>query len=107
MTVLKTQNIIDGEKNCPVQTLSVCNQIIQLQKNATSNVIDEIDFNVVCGQPLPDHDHDDPRAPDHTGTGGDGDVADNAWSRLSPTEQMTIIGAGAIFATIALYGIFR
>jgi hypothetical protein len=111
---LKTQNIVGGEKRCPAQQLSICNQIIQLQDGASENVIDNVDFKVVCGQNLPEpkkpdprpslDDPDDPKDPKNPNDPNDpndpsGDPLARVrqwWDSLTQEEQQVVMGSSAL-----------
>jgi hypothetical protein len=53
VNVFKTSDITNGEKLCPAQELTICNQIINLQKGASKNVFDNVKFQTACGAELP------------------------------------------------------
>jgi hypothetical protein len=74
VNVLKTRNILNGEKKCPSQNLSVCNQIIKLQKGATKNLIDKNEFDQGCSNSTLPSIKKNTNPPDHPTSDSDFDT---------------------------------
>lgn len=106
--ILKTTNIINGEKACPANNSTICAQIVQFQKGSSNNVVDGNDFKMTCGRELPKPKpvHD----PRDVVTDGIDNIEDRMggtlkmWYRLSKYEKIgfTTVGSIGVIALLLL-----
>jgi hypothetical protein len=103
--ILKTTNIIKGEKTCPANSSTICAQIIQFQKGSSNNVVDGNDFTMTCGKQLPKPAHD-PRDVMKDGIQDKINKSLNGvtkkWNRLSKKDQMVVASIGMVSSIVLL-----
>jgi hypothetical protein len=108
--ILKTTNIINGEKACPANSSTICTQIIQFQKGSSNNVVDGNDFTMTCGKTLPAPAHD-PRDVIADGIQEKIHESSNAvtkrWNRLSQKDQMVVASVGMVSSIMLLMLLIR